>query len=246
MKYRRWEIVLGVTLVACALAVYGAQVAIFHETRNTFFYLFQDLAFVPVQVLLVTLILNAALVRREREELLKKMNMVIGAFFSQTGTPLVRELSSFDRDTERIRPWVLFRADWSPRQFDEARAQLRAHTYAIATDAGDLAAFKASLIPHRDFLLGLLENPNLLEHESFTELLWAVSHLCDELSYRNDVTSLSTPDATHLAGDIQRAYALLLSEWLAYCKHLKADYPYIFSLVVRTNPFDPNAKVEVG
>jgi hypothetical protein len=28
-------------------------------------------------------------------------------------------------------------------------------------------------------------------------------------------------------------------------KHLKADYPYLFSLAVRTNPFDANASVEV-
>jgi len=28
-------------------------------------------------------------------------------------------------------------------------------------------------------------------------------------------------------------------------QHLQGDYPYLFSLVVRTNPFDPDAKVEV-
>jgi hypothetical protein len=28
-------------------------------------------------------------------------------------------------------------------------------------------------------------------------------------------------------------------------KHLKANYPYLFSLAVRTNPFDTNASVEV-
>jgi hypothetical protein len=29
-------------------------------------------------------------------------------------------------------------------------------------------------------------------------------------------------------------------------QHLKTDYPYLFSLAVRTNPFDPDAKVEVS
>jgi hypothetical protein len=28
-------------------------------------------------------------------------------------------------------------------------------------------------------------------------------------------------------------------------EHLKNDYPYLFSLAVRTNPFNPNATVEV-
>jgi hypothetical protein len=28
-------------------------------------------------------------------------------------------------------------------------------------------------------------------------------------------------------------------------KHLKIDYPYLFSLAVRTNPFNPDASPEV-
>jgi len=32
---------------------------------------------------------------------------------------------------------------------------------------------------------------------------------------------------------------------LAHMEHLKNEYPYLFSLAVRTNPFDPNASVEV-
>jgi len=28
--------------------------------------------------------------------------------------------------------------------------------------------------------------------------------------------------------------------------HLKRNYPYLFSLAIRTNPFDPNARVIVG
>ena len=91
----------------------------------------------------------------------------------------------------------------------------------------------------------LLENPNLLEHETFTELLWAVFHLAEELSHRESVEGLTTADYQHLAGDIKRAYELLIREWVIYMKHLKTSYPYLFSLAMRTNPFDPNASVEI-
>jgi len=40
---------------------------------------------------------------------------------------------------------------------------------------------------------------------------------------------------------MKRAHVLLIVEWLAYMKHLKINYPYLFSLAVRMNPFDPNA-----
>lgn len=232
---------MGIGLLVAAVAIYAAQVAIFHAERDTYFYLFQDLAFLPVQVLLVTLVLNAVLVRREKDALLKKMNMVIGAFFSDMGTPLLQLLPTFDQQRETVTPWMLVRADWTPVQFRHAREAVRAHKYVLRADGGDLAALKALLLEKRAFLLGLLENPNLLEHESFTELLWAVSHLTEELSYRSDLQAMPKADAEHIAGDIRRAYALLLSEWLGYCRHLQQDYPYILSLVIRTNPFDAQA-----
>jgi hypothetical protein len=44
-----------------------------------------------------------------------------------------------------------------------------------------------------------------------------------------------------LPGDVQRGYVLLIKEWLAYMAHLQTRYPYLFSLALRTNPFDPFA-----
>jgi hypothetical protein len=34
---------------------------------------------------------------------------------------------------------------------------------------------------------------------------------------------------------------LLSQQWLDYMKHLKGNYPFLFSLAMRTNPFDQNA-----
>lgn len=48
-------------------------------------------------------------------------------------------------------------------------------------------------------------------------------------------------DLQHLAGDIKRAYIRLAGEWLDYMKYLKDNYPYLFSLAMRMNPFDQNA-----
>ena len=91
----------------------------------------------------------------------------------------------------------------------------------------------------------LLENPNLLEHDTFTDALWAVFHLTEELTQRTDLHLLTVSDRKHLAGDAQRGYVLLIKEWLAYMAHLKNRYPYLFSLALRTNPFDPFATPEI-
>ena len=91
----------------------------------------------------------------------------------------------------------------------------------------------------------LLENPLLLENESFTNLLRAVFHLTEELEHRRDLQDLLDSDYLHLAGDIERAYFLLVMEWMTYMRYLHSNYPYLFSLAMRTNPFDENACVVV-
>lgn len=245
MNQNRWQVMLAIILMVIATALYMLQIHLFHSERDTFFYLFQDLAFVPIQVLLVTIIVDRFLRIRERKALLKKLNMVIGAFFSEVGTKLLRSCIEFDRDRNAISGKLIITPAWTDEQFAAAIEGLRRHQFHTNCTSGDLAGLKEFLVARRGFLLGLLENQNLLEHETFTELLWAVFHLMEELDSRQEVRSLARADCEHIAGDIQRAYVILIKEWLAYMQHLKKEYPYLYSLAVRTNPFDPNALVEV-
>jgi len=69
--------------------------------------------------------------------------------------------------------------------------------------------------------------------------------LTEELVHRKGLTHLAKADCDHLAGDMKRAYHQLISQWVDYLRHLKSDYPYLFSLAIRTNPFDANASVEL-
>ena len=133
-------------------------------------------------------------------------------------------------------------ADWTEKHFAQVSALLRGYAHPIETPPSALQELQELLVCERAFLLSLLANPNLLEHEAFTELLRAVFHLAEELSYRTDVYRLSKPDYTHLTFDAKRAYSRLTGQWLEYMHYLKRNYPYLFSLSMRTNPFDPKAR----
>jgi len=245
VKRLSWQVVFGTALLAVSSLIYFEQISVFHAPRDTFFYLFQDLAFVPINVLLVTLIVDRVLRMRERAALMKKLNMVIGAFFSEVGTGLLQRFAAFDAEAEAVRGKLMVNNEWDDRAFEAATKQVRHHSHRMDHLRGDLTGLKQFLVARRAFLLGLLENQNLLEHETFTDLLWAVFHLMEELAARSDLAAPGRADGEHIAGDIRRAYAILIVEWLAYLRHLRTDYPYLFSLAVRTNPFDPAAKVEV-
>jgi hypothetical protein len=241
MKGMRWQIILGLSLVVLSVVFYLIHYTIFRDAHHIFIYMIGDIAFVFIEVLLVTLIIHQLLSVREKRARLEKLNMVIGAFFSETGAGLVTYFSDFDPKLERIKQELIVRPNWSEKEFSALSKRLKSYDYGVEIRKVELEYLRDFLIGKRDFLLRLLENPNLLEHESFTELLRAVFHLTEELQNREDISQLPDSDYEHLAGDIRRAYVLLVQHWLDYMKHLKDNYPYLFSLAMRTNPFDQSA-----
>lgn len=246
MKHSRWYIILAVILVTFSIVVYFFQFYTFHNLRDTLFYMLQDLAFVPIQVLLVMLLLDRLLQKKEKEALLKKMNMTIGVFFSEVGTGLISLFAETEKNNSSLRREMMIDASWGTKRFDESRKFLKNFTPEVTADPALLGVMKDFLLARRRDLLQLLENPNLLEHDRFTDLLWAVFHLGDELHHRASFDSLPGSDLNHLRGDISRAYKLIVGEWLEYMKHLKTNYPYLYSIAVRTNPFNPDARIEVA
>jgi len=241
MKHFNWQILLGLFLIILSVVFYLIHYVVFRDVHHIFLYLIGDIAFVFIEVLLVTLIIHQLLDQREKRSKLHKLNMVIGTFFSEVGTDLMKSFIEFDGHIDKIRKNLLVTDQWPGHQFSEVNKSLKNYDFKIESQKGDLEKLKRFLIGKRDFLLRLLENPNVLEHETFTDLLWAVFHLAEELENRVDLKKLSDTDSPHISGDMKRAYILLVSQWLNYMKHLKNDYPYLFSLAVRINPFDPNA-----
>lgn len=241
MKGWHWPVILGAALVALSAILYFVHYLIFGDAHHIFIYMVGDVAFVPVEVLLVTLIIHRLLNERQKRSRMEKLNMVIGAFFSEVGTELLTMFSDFDPRLEEIRKSLAVTGDWTDQEFDSVNRRLRKYEYGIELSGVDLEALRSFLMLRRDFLLRLLENPNVLEHESFTEVLRAVFHLSEELTKRKSVRRLPESDFQHLTGDMRRVYVQLVHGWLDYMKHLKGDYPYLFSLAMRTNPFDESA-----
>ena len=251
-KYlNNWRVRLGIILVVLAAILYATNVFLFGDLRDTLFYLDIELAFIPIEALIIVLVLEWIIGEREKRNLLQKMNMVIGSFFSEVGTDLLSGISDFDSKTEKIKKKLVMNDRWTKKDFLDASERIKSYNYNvnIGKDNPDsiyyLQELKTFLVDKREFMLRLLANPNLLEHDSFTDLLWAVFHLTEELESRTDLTDLPNADYEHLAGDTERAYGLLVYEWLQYMEHLMENYPYLFSLAIRTNPFNPDISVEI-
>jgi hypothetical protein len=241
MNAARWQWIAALWLVTVSLVLYAVHFLIFKDSRHIFFWSLTSLAFLPISVLFVTLIINRLLTDRACRARLQKMNMVIGTFFSEVGNELLGMLAEWDENVDALRPLLTIRGDWEQKDYAESARRLAGHTYNVDPERLDLVAAKEFLSSRKTSLLRLLENPNLLEHEASTALLRAVLHAAEELDCRVSLKDLPETDVTHLAGDFRRAYAVLARQWFEYLRFIKKACPYLFSLAIRTNPLDRGA-----
>ncbi|MBF0484568.1 MAG: hypothetical protein HQL25_07680 [Candidatus Omnitrophica bacterium] len=236
---------LAFVLISLSITFYIINYVIFHDAHDIFFYLINDIAFLFLQVCLVTLVIQSILGERDKREKMLKLNMVIGTFFSEIGRELLKNLAQADVTVENLQKQVIVAENWSDKNIRDLLRAVDTHKGLIESKGCDLQRLKIFLAERRDFLLTLLSNGNLLEHEVFTNLLWAVLHMQEELDFRPTLVNLPADDYNHLSGDISRVYSGLIKEWARYMYHLRNKYPYLFSLEIRTNPFDKNADIHV-
>lgn len=246
MKFLRMpkDRIVWVMLLA-SLVLYLIDYYLYPRPEEIGFSFMSNVAFLPVYVLFVTLMIERVLRAREREVMLKKLNMVIGLFFSELGNRLLRDLLGFLPDGKEISLQLQPTVHWTDRDFTAARRFLEGKKVRLDSRAGDLNALKQFLCERKGIMLSLMENPNLLEHEAFTDLLWAVFHLIEELQARPSLDGLPDSDLVHLGGDLERVLNHLLFQWVSYMAHLRTDYPYLYSLAVRMNPMNPDPRAEV-
>ncbi len=183
--------------------------------------------------------------RHDNQIRLQKLQMVIGLFFSEAGTELMRYFAAADSRGSDLEQTLDLTSDWTHGDYQQALKKLERHLFKVDIERIDLGQLRAFLSDQSQLLVRLLESPYMLEHESFTDLLIAVMHLKEELQHRRDFNNLPENDSDHLCGDIRRAYAQLVRQWLLYAQQLQNNYPFLFSLTLRTNPFDHSASITV-
>jgi hypothetical protein len=205
-----------------------------------------QLAMMPISVIILTFVLGRYIAEREREQRLDKLSMLIDVFFGEMGGPLLAVFACMDPNRQKLFEAINISNAWKHDDYRRAREFLKRYECnLVVEDLSKLSELRALLEAGRSLHISLMENPMLLEHQSFTELMRAIFHLGQELSHRSDLDCLPPSDIMHLVVDIKRAYSKLLPEWLMYMEKLSTSFPYFYSLETRMSPLNPNASPEV-
>jgi hypothetical protein len=237
MKSLNRKILIGLALVVISTLIYYFHFLLFHDEHHIFIYFIGDVAFLPIEVLLVSLVIENILNRREKKEKLEKLNMVIETFFSEFGKDLLSDFSRIDKNIDKIRNLLIIDDCNTNIDFKLINNTIAKFKADINIREFNLKELRDYLKSKRHFLLNLLQNPNLLEHEHFTETLMSIFHITEELAARN-IDTMTEDDLLHTKDDLERAYHHLILQWIKYIEYIQKHYPYFFLFAVNTNPFN--------
>lgn len=248
--HKKWKIKFSILMVILIIIIYGSNYLVLGDGEHIISYVWTHLGFIPVDILIVAFLLDEIIEKKEKEAMLEKLDMLMSTFFSEVGNELISQLSSANKykaSTENLKSIK----DWDEKDYDNKLAELKNTSIDFSADIppeereeflNELGTF---LTDKREFIINMINNPNLLEKEEFTGLVNAILHLDEELEHRKDLAKVTDADFAHLNGDMQRVYNKLVHEWVYYLKYLYKHYPYMIALIIRTNPFDEDADVYV-
>jgi hypothetical protein len=243
LKQHRDDIIFTAVLAISSMILYIIHYLLFNDIHHISIFALSDLAFVPIEVIFVSLILHRVLSSNEKKKKSLKLYMVIEVFFSGMGFEILHILAGSDQNIEEVQDdFIVGEKKWNKKAF---KKRLRSYEPDLALTGDELSDLLDLLEKEKSDIQRMIENPMLLEHETFSELLMAVYHLYKELSMRTDLNDLDRYDKAHLIGDAKRAYILLCIEWIEYLNHMRDHYPYLYNFSLRVNPYEEEMDAEV-
>jgi len=166
MQRIKWSLLLALGLLTTSMVIYTLHYLIFGDLEFITRGGFASLAFVPIQGLVVTLIIAELMVIMSRGARMQKMNMVIGVFFSELGTELLRTLYIGDPEAMTLRETFESAGDLNAREVVSLLKRIDSYPFRVNIDRAALGDLRRMLTARRDFMVRLLENPSLLENEN--------------------------------------------------------------------------------
>lgn len=244
-----WKIKYGILFLIATIIIYGAFIFTYGDSHEVVHYIWLHLGFIPLDLLLLSLIFEEVLSKKEKQTLHEKLDLIVGSFFSEMGNELISLISDINQNEIPSLKQIKY---WDLEDYDKSLKTLKENDIKIKINLNEeekiifLTNLREFLINEKDFLISLINNPNILEKEEFSDLILATFHLCEELEFREDLSQVNKPDFIHLTEDMNRVYNCLIYEWVRYLKHLKKNHPYMISLAIRTNPFDKESSIYVS
>lgn len=229
------KVFLGLFLIGLAVLLHALHFFIFRDIHHIMIFLIADIAFVPLEVFFVSMVLENMLEKRELEQTLKKINMIVGLFYQELGNKLLSTIVLGDVDANTKEVNVDF--NWEEEQYKLLEKGFLNRSYELDINNVNLDEVDKLISNYQQLVTNIITNPVIHEHELFTDVIMSIFHLSEELKQR-PIGSRNDHDIHHLKSDLERVYKNLSINWVDYLRYLQVEYPYLFLSAITNNPFD--------
>lgn len=227
-----------ILLLLCASALlYAIHYLIFRDLHHLAIFGLHELAFVPLEVILVTLGLDQLVEKTHREEARSKVSIIETLYFNESGGTMLRYLTSFDPDAARLRELLQVTEDWHSSDFRQAIRQLKSYPFLLDLDRIDFFGLHYHLSQRHEYYRSMLENPALTQSEAFTEMIMKIYLLWEELDGRTNLYQLPEKDRNYLAELLHEIYRELTEYWLDNVYNHSIHNRFRLHRAVESNPF---------
>ena len=227
-----------ILLLLCASALlYAIHYLIFRDLHHLAIFGLHELAFVPLEVILVTLGLDQLVEKTHREEARSKVSIIETLYFNESGGTMLRYLTSFDPDAARLRELLQVTQDWRSSDFRQAIRQLKSYPFLLDLDRIDFFGLHYHLSQRHEYYRSMLENPALTQSEAFTEMIMKIYLLWEELDGRTNLYQLPEKDRNDLAELLHEIYRELTEYWLDNVYNHSIHNRFRLHRAVESNPF---------
>ena len=227
-----------ILLLLCASALlYAIHYLIFRDLHHLAIFGLHELAFVPLEVILVTLGLDQLVEKTHREEARSKVSIIETLYFNESGGTMLRYLTSFDPDAARLRELLQVTEDWHSSDFRQAIRQLKSYPFLLDLDRIDFFGLHYHLSQRHEYYRSMLENPALTQSEAFTEMIMKIYLLWEELDGRTNLYQLPEKDRNYLAELLHEIYRELTEYWLDNVYNHSIHNRFRLHRAVKSNPF---------
>lgn len=179
--------------------------------------------------------------RRQARTRYEQAGVLIGLFLNEFGDSFLKQLAACDPAVFEIRQLLLTQPPSAG--FTRLRKSFLAHNFLVAPGLNQLMEMCGLLEAKSSLLLRLMENPVSLEQEKFMATLQTAIHLREELVHKRDLTAVSDKDMEHFLKDGSKAYRALAVTWLDYLEYQRQKYPYLYTRLLKSNPFSETISV---
>lgn len=211
-----------IVLIGLSALIYIAQILIFHDLHTTAFYIFQDLAFVPISIAITVVAVGAIMDEHEKRDTARKTAMLKSTFFSELGGIMMDAFLQSVRCDEKLLAII---TDQEASSLEKKHEMINEMKVELDFNKELYTVITHIVEANKTQLLVISSNPLLLEQECFTQLLWSIFHISDEFRLRGPYDHLGNGDRAHMKKDFTETFKLLLLSYADNNAYLKHQYP---------------------